>query len=215
MKPVFSSKWLFAIMLLVFGTQSASAQTLKEFFNSSEVPLTYLGIDFTQAKVVNDIAANAMDIRDRQFAAINQVVVNEPKKYDFSKAFSKTTVTSDLSFVNAKNAKIDAGKIVESGEVKDDRLTKSGAESIAKGYHFGGKKGIGLMFIMENMNKTSATATMYVVLIDMASSKVLLAERMTAKAAGFGFRNYWAKTVDAVLLEIEKSKYKNWKSTAG
>ena len=215
MKHVFSSKWLFAAMLLFIGTQPASAQTLKEFFNSSEVPLTYLGVDFTQAKVFNDIAANAMDIRDRQFAAINQVIINEPKKYDFQKAFSKSTVTNDISFVNAKNAKIDAEKIIEANSADEMRFKKATIESIVKGYNFKGKKGIGLMFIMESMNKASAQGAMYVTLIDLASGKVLLTERMTAKAAGFGFRNYWAKTIAEVLKDIQKSKYKEWKANAG
>lgn len=215
MKQVLSFKWLFAIVFLLAGTQPLSAQTLKEFFNSSEVPLTYLGVDFTQAKVFNDIAANAMDIRDRQFAAINQVIVNEPKKYDFQKALSKSNVTNDISFVNAKNAKIDAEKIIESSSADEVRFTKATIESIVKGYKFAGKKGIGLMFIMESMNKASAQASMYVTFIDLASGKVLLTERMTAKAAGFGFRNYWAKTVYEVLDDIKKSKYKEWKANAG
>ena len=215
MKHVFSSKWLFAAMLLFIGTQPASAQTLKEFFNSSEVPLTYLGVDFTQAKVFNDSAANAMDIRDRQVAAINQVIINEPKKYDFQKAFSKSTVTNDISFVNAKNAKIDAEKIIEANSADEMRFKKATIESIVKGYNFKGKKGIGLMFIMESMNKASAQGAMYVTLIDLASGKVLLTERMTAKAAGFGFRNYWAKTIAEVLKDIQKSEYKEWKANAG
>lgn len=215
MKRIFSLKWFFALLLLPAAAQPVSAQTLKEFFNSSEVPLTYLGVDFTQAKVLNDAVTNAMDIRDRQFAAINGVIVNEPKKYDFQKALSKTTVTNDLSFVNAKNAKVDAEKIMGSGDVKDDRFTKATIESIVKGYSFSGKKGIGLMLIMETMNKASVTASMYVTFIDLASGKVLLTDRMTAKAAGFGFRNYWAKTVDVVLKDIAKSKYKEWKAKAG
>lgn len=49
----------------------------------------------------------------------------------------------------------------------------------------------------------------------MASKKVLLTERMTAKAGGFGFKNYWVKTVFLVLEEIRKSKYKEWKSANG
>ena len=215
MKQVLSLKWLLAIVFLLAGTQPLSAQTLKDFFNSSEVPLTYLGVDFTQAKVFNDIAANAMDIRDRQFAAINQVIVNEPKKYDFQKALSKSSVTNDISFVNAKNAKIDAEKIIESNSADEVRFTKATIESVVKGYKFTGKKGIGLMFIMESMNKASAQASMYVTFIDLASGKVLLTERMTAKAAGFGFRNYWAKTVYEVLDDIKKSKYKEWKASAG
>ena len=84
---------------------------------------------------------------------------------------------------------MDAEKIIASGEVKEDRFTNATIESIVRGYNFSGKKGIGLMFIMETMNKASATASMYVTFINLSSGKVLLTERMTAKAAGFGFRN--------------------------
>lgn len=203
--------FLFLISMILFaGVKPTSAQTLKEFFSSSEVPLTYLGVDFTHAKVLNEIAANNLDIRDRQFPAINQVIANESKKYDFQTAFSKSVVDKDISFVNAKNAKIDAEKISESGS-DAVHLKKADIDAIIKKYDFGGKKGIGLIFIMESMNKASVEAAMYVTLIDMASRKVLLTERMTAKPAGFGFRNYWAKTVYEVLNEIKKSKYKEWK----
>lgn len=210
MKRISKFLLLLHVAVLFAGIQQISAQTLKEFFNSSEVPLTYLGVDFTHAKVLNEIAANGMDIRDRQFPAINQVIVNEPKKYDFQKAFSKSTVNNEISFVNAKNAKIDAEKMMESSP-DAVQLKKTDIDAIVKGYDFGGKKGIGLMFIMESMNKTSAEAAMYVALIDMSAKKVLLTERMTAKAAGFGFRNYWAKTIYEVLNDIKKSKYKEWK----
>ena len=115
MKRILKSSLLLLFIVLVAGVQQISAQSLKEFFNSSEIPLTYLGVDFTRAKILNEVAANNIDIRDRQFPAINQVIVNEPKKYDFQKAFSKTTVNNDIALVNAKNAKIDAEKMVESG----------------------------------------------------------------------------------------------------
>ena len=203
---------LTAILLIL--SFSLKAQTLKEFFNSSEAPLVFLGIDFTHAKVLNDITANAMDIRDRQYAAINQVVVNEPKKYDFQKAFNKTNVTSDITQAVAKNSKIDAEKIVESS-ADEVHLKPADVSAIVKSYNFSGKKGIGIMFIMETMNKASAQASMYVALIELPSGKVLLTERFTEKAAGFGFRNYWAKTIWAALEDIRKGKYKEWKSANG
>ncbi|OJZ00314.1 MAG: hypothetical protein BGP13_20465 [Sphingobacteriales bacterium 40-81] len=212
MKRILKSPLLLLFIVLVAGIQQVSAQSLKEFFNSSEVPLTYLGVDFTKAKILNEVATNNIDIRDRQLPAINQVIINEPKKYDFQKAFSKTTVNNDIALVNAKNAKIDAEKMVEASS-DAVHLKKTDIDAIVKGYDFGGKKGIGLMFIMESMNKASAEASMYVTLIDLSSRKVLLTERMTAKAAGFGFRNYWAKTIYEVLDDIKKSKYKEWKAT--
>lgn len=211
MKRTITLTLLVFFTVLLAGVQQLPAQSLKEFFSSSEVPLTYLGVDFTHAKILNEATVNNMDIRDRQFPAINQVIVNEPKKYDFQKAFSKSTVNNDISFVNAKNAKIDAEKIAESSS-DAVHLKKTDIDAIIKGYDFGGNKGIGLMFIMESMNKASAEAAIYVTLVDMSGRKVLLTERMVAKAAGFGFRNYWAKTIFEVLDDIKKSKYKEWKA---
>ncbi|MCC6288241.1 MAG: hypothetical protein IT249_10185 [Chitinophagaceae bacterium] len=211
MKRILKSSLLLLFIILVAGVQQISAQSLKEFFSSSEVPLTYLGIDFTKAKILNDITANAADIKNRLYAGINQVTVNEPKKYDFEKSFSRSTVNKDISLVVAKNNKIDAEKIIESGG-EAPQLTKKDVESIVKGYDFGSKKGIALLFIMETMNKATSEASMFVTLIDMSGKKVLLAEKMVGKGGGIGFRNFWVKTIDAVLNDIEKTKYKEWKS---
>ena len=68
-------------------TQQAFSQTAKDIFNSTDMNVTYLGIDFTQAKVINDASAVGPDLKDRHFPGINQVVVNEPKKYDLAAAF--------------------------------------------------------------------------------------------------------------------------------
>lgn len=210
MKKISTLLQIFTFGTLVLFCQNLSAQTLKDFFSSSEVPLTYLGVDFTRAKVLNEISVNAIDIRDRQYAGINNVIINEPKKYDFAKAFTKTLVLNDISQANEKNSKIDAEKIMESS-ADELHLKKNDIESIVKGYNFSGKKGIAVLFIMETLNKASATASMHVTLIDMGSGKILITERMSAKAAGFGFRNYWAKTVFVVLEDIRKDRYKEWK----
>jgi hypothetical protein len=42
-----------------------------------------------------------------------------------------------------------------------------------------------------------------------------MTERFESKATGIGFRNYWASTIKETLEEIEKKKYKEWKSTLG
>lgn len=212
MKSILKKPGLFFVAILLISIQQLSAQTLKDFFNSADVPLTYLGVDFTQAKILNELATGS-DIRDRQFPAINQVIINEPKKYDVAKAFDRAQVTNDISFVNAKNAKIDADKIASSGS-DDVHFKNTTVESIVKSYDFGGKKGIGLLFIVETMNKVSVQAFIHVTLVDMATKKVLLTEKMIEKPAGFGFRNYWAKTIFEALDDIKKSKYKEWKASA-
>ncbi|HEY8915444.1 MAG TPA: hypothetical protein VIM87_03370 [Chitinophaga sp.] len=198
---------LLAAMLSVVSTQ---AQTLKDFFSSDE-PLTYLGIDFTQARVIGEPVTDANDMRDRNFPAINAVVVNEPKKYDIAAAFHKT-VNTDLALVNKHNETTNTATLKSDNASDYNRLKQEDVEKLVKGYNFNGKKGVGLLFVMDGMSKAEKAANVYVTLVDMGTKKVLLAEKIEGKAQGFGFRNYWAYTIHKVLEDVEKHKYKDWKA---
>ena len=204
----------FAIMLMTGFLFSSSliAQSAKEIFNSPETPITYLGIDFTQARLIGDAAAVAPDLKDRHFPGINQVVVNEPKKYDLAKAFKRESIATDITVTESVNATIEADKIKSSNKADESRLNATDIQKVVNNYKLDGKKGVGLVFIMEGLSKTAEKGSMYVTFIDMATKKVLFTERMTGKAGGFGYKNYWVKPVYEVLKDIEKSKYKEWKT---
>ncbi|GAA3940338.1 hypothetical protein GO495_09930 [Chitinophaga oryziterrae] len=201
----------FSLLLLSLATR---AQTLKEFYNSDTIPLTYLGVDFSLAKVQGETAI-ASQMRDK-FEEINNVVTNEPKKYDIAGSFKRTRVINELSAVNKLNAarntetlKVDDVPAMEKDSVKIADIAKH-----VKSYELSGKKGIGLVFIMDGMSKTNKEAAMYVTLLNLSNKKVLFTERMTGKAQGFGFRNYWAYTVYKVLHSIDKDDYADWKKEA-
>lgn len=197
--------------------QSSFAQSLNEFFNNSEVPVVYLGIDFTRAKLINQPDANSFDIRNRYYGSINDLVVNEPKKFDISGAFHKSNVSSNLTAVKAKIDKINAEEIVSSNTSDFNRLTESDINSVVKGLSIDKRKGIGVLFVMEGMKKVdkSGMAAIWVTLIDMNTKKVLMTERFESKASGIGFRNYWGSTIRNTLDVIEKKKYKEWKERYG
>jgi hypothetical protein len=217
MKSTNKFSWFFALLFISANFTTASAQTLKDFFNNSETPLTYLGVDFTKAKLINDPGGNPMDIRNRLYNSINQVVVAEPKKYDIAGAFRKSAVTSDLTAVTAANEKINAEQIMSSSTADFNRLKADDIAGVVKALGINGKKGIGLLFVMEGMKKEekNAAASVWTVLIDMQSKKVLLTERLESKPAGFGFRNFWASTIKGTLDAIEKRKYSEWKGQHG
>jgi len=203
-------KRLFLLLAATLSVVSTQAQTLKDFFSSSE-PLTYLGIDFTQARVIGEPVTDANDMRDRNFPAINAVVVNEPKKYDIAAAFHKT-VNTDLALVNKHNETTNTATLKSDNASDYNRLKQEDVDKLVKGYNFNGKKGVGLLFVMDGMSKAEKAANVYVTLVDMSTKKVLLAEKVEGKAQGFGFRNYWAYTIHKVLEDVEKHKYKDWKA---
>ena len=105
MKPLHKLNWLLLSLFFCCGTQSLPAQTLKDVFTSSETSIFYLGIDYTLARLIDDASASPIEVRDLYFPAINDVVVNEPKKYDLQKAFNKTNIEHDLGLVAKRNNK--------------------------------------------------------------------------------------------------------------
>lgn len=206
-------KQVFTLLIAGLAAFNTQAQTLKEFFTNESTPLTYLGVDFSATKIQGE-TATATEIKGK-FEAINEVVINEAKKYDVQGAFKRSSITNSVDVVKAVNDKVDADKIKTdntadvSGTLKPEDIAKH-----VKDYNLSGKKGIGLVLIMDGMSKSEKEANMYVTLVDMAAKKVLFTQRMTGKAMGFGFRNYWAYTVYKVLNDIDKHEYKDWKNNA-
>ena len=204
-----SAAILFAI---VIGSISMQAQTVKDIFSPS-TPITYLGIDYSKAKLIGDAAADAYDIKNHLYSAMNQVVVNEPKKYDFNKALDKTTVTPEISITEAQNATSVMDSIKSSNPDDFQRFSAATISKMIDSYDFKGKKGIGLVFVMEAMSKSQEKGAVWVTFVNMDSKKVLFTERVLGKPGGFGFRNYWVHVILDVLEDIQKTYYKKWNAT--
>jgi hypothetical protein len=211
--------WLLALVMLFAGSTTSFSQTIKEFFDNASVNLTYLGIDYTKNKLINDPGGNASDIKGRLYNSMNLVVVSEmDKNYKFAEAFVRVSaVSADISAVTESNEKINAGDIMSSSEADFNRLSESDIAGCVKALNLKGKEGVGLVFIMEGMKKEEKKSygAVWVTLIDMKTKKVLMTERMEQEAAGFGFRNFWVSIIKKSLVEIDKKKYKNWKSKYG
>lgn len=192
--------------------QPVSAQTLKDFFGSDQTTALYLGIDFTKAKLIDDPKSDATEIRDRQFDGINALIVTETKKFDLNAAFHKSNIDHDLGFVNKRNEKADADQLMSTNTADFHRLKEDDINSLVKGFDFGDKKGIGILFVMEAMSKSGKAAAIWVTFVDMKSKKVLFTERLEEKIGmAIGFRNMWANSIKKLLDEIEGDKYKEWK----
>lgn len=218
MKRTQKFKWLCASLLLLSLSVTAYTQSLKDFFGSNETATVYLGIDFTKARLINPLTANPSDIKNRIYRSINDVVVAEPKKFDFTGTFNKASVSNDLTAVHAGNEKINAEEIVSTKLEDFNRLKESDMASIVKALNIGNIKGVGILFVfeaMKNIEKGDDDAALWTVLVDLQTKKVLLAERFEVKAKGFGFRNIWASAIKATLDEIDKKKYKAWKNQYG
>lgn len=206
----------FSIILFCGIAATCFSQTLKEVFTDSESPLTYLGINFSKSKLVDN--GNASEIRDRLYGAINQVIMSEPKKYDLKAAFRKSNVNSDLTAVTKVNATANLNDILSMNTADFNRFSAADITPMVKQLDLSGKSGVGVLFVMEAMRKLDkkGSAAVWVTFIDMKSKKVLLTERMESKASmAIGFRNYWGSAIKNLIDDIEKKKYKEWQGKYG
>ena len=163
-----------------------------DIFTAKEI--TWFGLDFSKIKLIDPLGfTNPEDIKNNQFRALNYLVVNEPDKYDLKKFFNKEKVDIDLAVVKERNKLPDVDKLVLDAGAEYS-LDEATVREMISAYKPEETEGIGLVFIMEKFDKGQETGFMWVTFFDIASKKVLLTEKMSGKAGGFGWRNYWAKT---------------------
>lgn len=208
-------KKVFLSVLVLIGGTIAKAQDAKSALSSTEI--VWFGLDFTKAKFVGGFdqvggagAATGSDMKTKWIPGWNSLIVTEPQHFDFKKSFRKDNVIYDLKSMNELNSKIDVDACMVYNEGKIERTEIDG---MVKKYKAEVKKeGVGLSFIIENFNKGTQEATMFITFFDIATKKVLICEKISGKAMGIGMRNYWAGAIKAILKQIDATEYKNWKS---
>ncbi len=205
------------VFIFLVSVTTSFSQTLKDFFENTATPLTYLGIDYSKNLVIKDADANTSDIVDRLYGNINNLVVSEQhssKNYDISRAFNRNNnIDVDITAVSEINSKIDSKNILSSKKSDFKRLKEADIANCVNALNLAGKEGIGLVFIMEGIKKASGKGygSIWITLIDMKTKAVLMTERDEHEADGIGFRNYWGSVVRRTIMEIDWTKYKEWK----
>lgn len=204
--------WLFALLLLL-NVKPVTAQT-KEDITGGTAEITWLGMDFTQAKFIG--AATQFkdageitngEFRDKFIPGWNQLFINEEKKYDVAKVVHRTAIKHAMEVTEKANNAI-KGDFFTNNPDDYMHLDAEKVEGLVKKYNFQGKTGIGLIFFIEGMSKGKDQASAWVAYVDMKGKKVLMSQHITGKAGGFGFKNYWAKAFYNILKD---SDYKDWK----
>ncbi len=207
-------KKIILFALLIAGVSVTKAQDAKKVFTTTDI--VWYGMDFTKAKFVGGFdqiqgagAVTGTDMRNRWVPGWNTLMLNEPQNFDLRKTFRKDNIYNDINSVTDLNSKLDADKCMTYNEGK---IEKNEIDGMVKKYTGDKKEGVGLVFIIENFNKGTQTANVYVTFFDIGTKKVLLCEKIDGKAVGIGMRNYWAGAIKSVLKQVEKELYNNWKA---
>ena len=102
---------------------------------------------------------------------------------------------------NEFNAKIDPSKLVINDAYK---FEMDKVKDVIKKYDLKEKTGTGLIFIAENLNKTSKSASYYVCFFDLKTKEIIECKQKSAPVTGVGFRNYWASSIYAIMKSWAK-----------
>ncbi len=208
-------KQVLLLLLSVVFQITATAQTRADIFDKN-TDLTWLGLDFSEvhfigtAAQLQDIGAvTSTDLRDKYFVLWNEIFVDEKAKYDVAKATNRPIVKYAVDVTASANAKSDKDYFVDDpGSFR--HLEQEDIAEIVSKYDYKGKKGLGMMFVVEGMHKEARKASMWVAFINMDTKNLLLARQVEGAANGFGFRNYWAKSFYYGLKEVEDN-FDRWK----
>jgi len=203
-------------LILAIVTISVSniiySQKQQEIFNRMGPEIVWLGLDFTQVRMVGPLGTVDKNELVQLFDDINMVVISERSKYNFEAALRKDEVPYNLEVATKLNSEIDPNRAIAYAS-KDEaaRLNEEAISVLVKQYKFDNKKGIGLVFFMETLDKVREQGTMWVTFFSLSDRNVLFTERMSGIAGGISFRNHWARTVYEVIDQIRNTKFAEWR----
>lgn len=207
-------KLLSYILLLMLTTVTSMhfshAQTTVPLFDKT-IPLIWLGIDFSQARYSGNTGGETAAMMVDYFPKINKLILDEPVRYDLKKTFHKESVTPRLEMVTQLNTLVDTSLLITSKSVDYYRITKEKIALHVKSYDTGNLQGLGVIIIIEDLNKTWEKASMWVTYFDLETKTVLLTEKLLGVASGLGFRNHWAAPINEVMKQVQNQEYKRWR----
>ena len=180
------------LMFIGFSTSSFSQENKK----TAEIKnVVWLGVDFTAAKFTG-VTDNSEIIVNQYIKSINTLVITEQAKFDFKKFFKLSEVTNDIDLVNEFNAKIDPSKLVVNDSYK---FEMDKVKEVIKKYNVKDKTGTGLIFVAENLNKTTKSGSYYVCFFDLKTKEIIECKEKSGPVTGVGFRNFWASSIYVIM----------------
>jgi hypothetical protein len=199
--------FIFALLI----SSAIFAQERRDIFNST-TEITWLGVDFSEAKFIGDRErlGSESDIR-HLLDAINDLMIKEADKYNVAAAIQRKKVENATQVTAEHNAELDVLSMLTTDGKNHIHLKPDGVDQIISSYDFKGLSGIGMMINVESLNKLIEEGSFWVTCVNMGTKEVMLTERVVAPPSGFGMRNFWAGAINGALVKIKKKEFENWR----
>lgn len=161
------------LILLCFAcTVLAQAQLISSEISNDDIPLTWLGLDFTEAQFVED-SLHILDEEEvvKQFEGWNEAVISNRKKYPLEKAFRRSSVIRNIEMMNRLNAQLQASEIIS----RETHLLYS--EDIRRAFDRYNlstlQKGFAFSYVVESVDAVRREFSGYMVAIDVVENRVI------------------------------------------
>lgn len=176
----------------------------------SEKEITWLGVDFSKAKLTKNGFGFPMEVIQHYFHEWNLLIISDQKKYDIRMAFRKPVMHYDLSLVTKKNKSTKVHQTLvehlKMDNIYTEELIIEYVSELDIPYH----SRFNLMVVTESFDHNSKTASLWVVITHSESRKVVLCEKFLKTPAGFGTKNFWARVFYNLFFDIQKNSFIRW-----
>ena len=165
--------------------------------------MTFYGIDFSKGRVYGSV--DEPEKLRKAFGDINMLFITEPEKYNVAKFVGKPMNDIRIDAVTNMNDTIplDSIKTIVKGHtISDSTIAQTVRDLSIVSYNHG----MGLVMIMQTLDKPGELGTFVFVLFDIDTRTVISHWTLSGTPAGFGLRNYWAHSVYETLGKVKTYK---------
>lgn len=206
---------LFILSMLLLNLNTNAQNSKRDIFDSKN-DITWLGVDYSEVRFVGPASSwgemstvTPTEMRDKYFSAWNDLILAEPKAFKIAEAVNRNDIKYATDVTSKANSKTNKKDIFTEDINEYQSLDEKVVRNMVKKYSFKENNGIGFVLIAEGMSKGREEGSYWATFVDMSNKEVILTKRITGKAGGFGFRNYWAGSLKSVFKTMKKD-FKHW-----
>ncbi|RLD47150.1 MAG: hypothetical protein DRI94_14180, partial [Bacteroidetes bacterium] len=161
----------------------------------------WYGVDLSNAYLIGDYGFLHPEILNKEFKKLNFKVVNEINKYRLDQTFNQRNLLFDFTQIFNNFDKTNFSKNIKNKDI-DSKITFADLQKIINGYNFSDKDKIGIIYIVEELNKIKESAVVDIVTFDTTTKKIISAKRYRGIASGMGIASHWANCIARINHKI-------------
>ncbi len=199
-------------VLLIIMVFAFAAYSQDEVFKTDD--MVFYGLDFTKVRIDENGGITPYykpaSFQDKYIPAINDLLIDEQSRYDVGKSYQKTNIEYDFEIAEDRNYAFDIYNCyVEEEQIP--LLTRDEVDEVVSHYKDSNHSGLGLLFIVDNINHERGIITLQIVFFDIDTAKTYLVKKARGEMKGFSIRNYYAGGIRQIIKDTESLYKKRWK----